>query len=295
MDVRVWFRSRKSTLPLPPISAASSSQSQASYNPPRPPRLPFPYIWWENLTRSPMWSWNTLDQKPLKSLIPLPSMKYVFPFQSKIAKGHILCARWNYAGTRGQGELCFSRLFILWEIAYRSCFIVKMAARSPFCLHSILPLKCIGSRWNPVMFKPKDPLYPLRYHLSGLIQGIASYLKTTKGCRGSVFQRSPIIIVVGWIHIFVKLLCNFVQMWMGVSLGPNSFAAQSATENFNRQEDNWKITTSDRTCPELLKPCLLSSLTQLLASTTNTNIFKCLRSELDTSWVLTDCFILPTG
>ena len=54
-------------------------QSQASYNPPRPPRLPFPYIWWENPTRSPMWSWNTLDQKPLKSLIPLPSMKYVFP------------------------------------------------------------------------------------------------------------------------------------------------------------------------------------------------------------------------
>ena len=33
------------------------------------------------------------------------------------------------------------------------------------------------------MFKPKDPLYPLRYHLSGLIQGIASYLKTTKGCQ----------------------------------------------------------------------------------------------------------------
>ena len=38
--------------------------------------------------------------------------------------------------------------------------------KSPFCLPSLLPLRCIGSRWNPVIIKPKDPLYPLGYHLS---------------------------------------------------------------------------------------------------------------------------------
>ena len=63
-----------------------------------------------------------------------------------------------------------------------------MATKSPFCLHSILPPECIGSRWNPVMLKPKDLLCPLRYHLSGLIQGIGSYLKTTKGCQARYFK-----------------------------------------------------------------------------------------------------------
>ena len=73
--------------------------------------------------------------------------------------------------------------------------------KSPFCLPSLLPLRCIGSRWNPVIIKLKDPLYPLRYHLSRLIQGIGSYLKTTTGCRtrylkSSGLQSSQIIIII---------------------------------------------------------------------------------------------------
>ena len=71
-----------------------------------------------------------------------------------------------------------------------------MAVKSPFCLHSTLPLKCIGSRWNPVMVKPKDPLYPLGYHLSGLIQGIRSYLKTTKVCQARHLLLAPIYYLV---------------------------------------------------------------------------------------------------
>ena len=47
------------------------------------------------------------------------------------------------------------------------------------------------------MIKPKDPLYPLRYHLSGLIQGIASYLKTTKGCQARYFNDRPLYVSVG--------------------------------------------------------------------------------------------------
>ena len=62
--------------------------------------------------------------------------------------------------------------------------------KSPFCLPSLLPLRCIGSRWNPVIIKLKDPLYPLRYHLSRLIQGIGSYLKTTTGCRTRYLKSS---------------------------------------------------------------------------------------------------------
>ena len=62
--------------------------------------------------------------------------------------------------------------------------------KSPFCLPSLLPLRCIGSRWNPVIIKLKDPLYPLRYHLSRLIQGIGSYLKTTTGCRTRCLKSS---------------------------------------------------------------------------------------------------------
>ena len=77
-----------------------------------------------------------------------------------------------------------SHLLIIYFIAIciqlLSCFIVGMAAKSPFCLPSLLPLRCIGSRWNPVIIKPKDPFYPLRYHLSRFIQGIGSYLQTTK-------------------------------------------------------------------------------------------------------------------
>ena len=65
-----------------------------------------------------------------------------------------------------------------------NCIIVKLLYRKNGCkkpffpFNTTIPIKCIGSKWNPVMFKPMDPLYPLRYHLSGLIQGIASNLKT---------------------------------------------------------------------------------------------------------------------
>ena len=60
--------------------------------------------------------------------------------------------------------------------------------KSPFCFPSILLPRGIGSMWNPIMLKPKDPFYPLRYHLSGLIQGFGSYLKTTKGCQAQYFK-----------------------------------------------------------------------------------------------------------
>ena len=49
-----------------------------------------------------------------------------------------------------------------------------------------------GSKWNPVMMKHNDPLYQPRYHLSGLIQRIWSYLATTKACPTGYFLLAPI-------------------------------------------------------------------------------------------------------
>ena len=49
-----------------------------------------------------------------------------------------------------------------------------------------------GSKWNPVMMKHNDPLYQPRYHLSGLIQRIWSYLATTKTCPTGYFLLAPI-------------------------------------------------------------------------------------------------------
>ena len=69
-----------------------------------------------------------------------------------------------------------------------SCFVIRMAAKSPFCLNSILLHNCIGLRLNPVMLKPKDHHCPLGYNLSGLIQGIGSYLRTIKGCQARYFK-----------------------------------------------------------------------------------------------------------
>ena len=48
-----------------------------------------------------------------------------------------------------------------------------------------------GSKWNPVMMKHNDPLYQPRYHLSGLIQRIWSYLATTKACSTQDFLLAP--------------------------------------------------------------------------------------------------------
>ena len=93
---------------------------------------------------------------------------------------------WEYK--RPRRALLLLIIYFMGNCIQFNCFIVRMAVKSPFCLHSTLPLKCIGSRWNPVMLKPKDPLYPLGYHLSGLIQGIGSYLKTTKGCQARFFK-----------------------------------------------------------------------------------------------------------
>ena len=99
--------------------------------------------------------------------------------------------------------------------------------KSPFCLPSLLPLRCIGSRWNPVIIKLKDPLYPLRYHLSRLIQGIGSYLKTTTGCRtrylkSSGLQSSQILDMENICFLDLRSSAHF-QVNGNCSLGFNSF------------------------------------------------------------------------
>ena len=71
-----------------------------------------------------------------------------------------------------------------------------MDAESPFCLPTLLPLTCIGSKWNPVIIKPKDPLYPPGYHLSGLIQRKGIYLKTTTLCQTRYFLLAPVYYIV---------------------------------------------------------------------------------------------------
>ena len=47
-----------------------------------------------------------------------------------------------------------------------------MAAKSSFRFSSIPIPRGIGSSWNPITLKRKDPFYLLRYHLSRLVQHI---------------------------------------------------------------------------------------------------------------------------
>ena len=54
----------------------------------------------------------------------------------------------------------------------------------------------LGSKLNPVMLKHNDPLCQPRYHLSGLIQRIWSYLATTKACSTQYFLLAPTYIQV---------------------------------------------------------------------------------------------------
>lgn len=74
-----------------------------------------------------------------------------------------------------------------------SCVIARWLQKAFFCFPPLLLPKGIGSRWNPITFKLKDPLCPPRYHLSVLIKRMWSYLVTTKKVLNSVFKVARII------------------------------------------------------------------------------------------------------
>ena len=100
-----------------------------------------------------------------------------------------------YTQTRGQGELCFSQSFtyFMGNCIKLSSFIVRMAAKSPFCWHSILPHKCIGSRWNPVIIKPLSA----KISFVKIDPGVWKLPQDKQRVSSLLFETSPIIIVVG--------------------------------------------------------------------------------------------------